>query len=77
MSNPNHILDIEFQRIQTCPHCQEEVCERHDNTVCLECELSLEGEKPEYKYLCSHCKELRDVPECSCDHVEFDKYKND
>lgn len=72
-ADPAYTPLIEFQQIQVCPYCEGETDERHENTVCLECEISLEGEEPVYKYRCSHCKEDRNEAECSCEHREFDK----
>lgn len=36
-------------QIQICPYCGSDTEERHEVTVCMECQLCLEGTDPEYR----------------------------
>lgn len=66
MSNP--ATTLEYKQIQVCPYCGQPTEERHEQTVCLECQMSLEGENPQYQYECPVCKQLHDEDViCPCE----------
>lgn len=57
---------IHFTPVRVCNYCFQETVERNEQTVCPECQQSLEGlDRIEY-FECSKCKELCSEEKCKC-----------